>query len=167
MSEALTIAVLLCRCGTGHVVVEAHQLVEVMRPLPVRPLVGRPPPCLGETTLRGEAAVVLGLAALFAAGAPPAANDPAVVAAAPPRPAASASAGRFLALPGGGRRVVLAVDEIIDIRRAFPEALAGLPRLADHPLPPALVLDEAARGALQAVLLVGDADWGRPGRGGA
>nr|MBA3939239.1 chemotaxis protein CheW [Planctomycetota bacterium] len=158
MAEALTSTVLLCRCGTRYVVVEARELAEVMRPLPVRPLVDCPPPGVGETTVRGEAAMVLDLAALFVL----AAHDPALAAApAPtPRPAASATSARFLALPGGGPRVVLAVDEIVAVRCAFPEALAGLVRLADHPLPLARVLDEGVRRALQAVRLVGDADWG-------
>ena len=164
MSEALTSPVLLCRCGARHVVVEARHLAEIMRPLPVRPLTGAAPPCVGETTVRGAPAAVLSLAALFAAAAPAATATQAPPA---PRASASATSGRFLALPGSGRRLVLAVDEVVDIRRAFPEALAGLPRLADHPLPAEMDLDEAARGALQAVLLVGDADWGRPGRGGA
>jgi chemotaxis signal transduction protein len=163
MSEALTSPVLLCRCGARFIVVEARRLDEIMRPLPLRPLAGQPSACVGEATVRGASAAVLSLAALFAAGAP----DAAQAAAPPPRPSASGSSGRFLALPGSGRRVVLAVDELIDVRRAFPEALAGLPRLADQPLPPELSLDEAQRDALQVVLLVGDADWGRPGRGGA
>ncbi len=162
MSEALTSTVLLCRCGARHVVVEARELDEVMRPLPVRPLAGCPPPGLGETTVRGEAAMVLDLAALFV----PAAHDPALIAAPSPRPSASATSARFLALPGGGRRFVLAVDQIVDVRRAFPEALAGLVRLADHPLPLSQVFEEGVRRALQAVRLVSDADWGRPGRGG-
>ena len=162
MSDALTSPVLLCRCGARHVVVEARHLAEIMRPLPVRPLAGAAPPCLGEATVRGAPVAVLSLAALLAAGAPAAATS-----APPPQPPASTTSGRFLALPGSGRRVVLAVDEVVDLRRAFPEALAGLPRLADHPLPAGMALDEPARAALHAVLLVGDADWGRPGRGGA
>ncbi len=163
MPEALTSPVLLCRCGARYIAVEARRLEEIMRPLPLRPLPGPSVACVGEATVRGTSAAVLSLAALFAASAP----DAALPAAPPPRPPASASSGRFLALPGSGRRVVLAVDELVDVRRAFPEALAGLPRLAELPLPPELTLDEAQRDALQVVLLVGDADWGRPGRGGA
>jgi len=121
---------MLCRIGDQLCALPLSHVVETMRPLPVRPLPGMPPFIAGLSLVRGAPLPVVDGAMLIGQ-----------------RGAAAAS--RFVTLQVGSRQVVLAVQEVIDIR-----ALAADPFQAMPPLLGGAQTDIVARiGALDAEFL--------------
>ena len=132
---------LMCRVHGRPCGFALQHVIEIMRPLPVVPLAGAPSFVLGVALIRGEPTPVVDACALF--------TDQAV-----------GSAGRYLHLETGARRVALAVDAVIGVRR-LPARLQELPpllRAASPLLVSALgTLDAELLLVLQAARLVPDA----------
>ena len=96
-------------------------VIEVFRPLPIQALGGAPAFVLGLTQARGEALPVVDLRRLLG-------DQP------------QQAAERFVSLQAGGRRLVLAVDQVLGLATAAPESLDPLPPLLapSHPAVTAL-----------------------------
>ncbi len=105
-------------------------VIEIMRPLPVVPLAGAPSFVLGVALIRGEPTPVVDAGALF--------TDQ-----------AGGGAGRYLHLKAGERRVALAVEAVIGVRR-LPARVQELPPLLRGASPLAV----SAIGTLDAELLL-------------
>lgn len=113
--------VLLCRIGTRLCALPLRHVVETMRPLPVRPLPGMPDFIAGLALVRGRPLPVVDAAALIGETA--------------------AAPARFVTLQVEARQVVLAVQDVIDIR--------ALPAAPLHAMPP--LLSGAAAGTVSAI----------------
>jgi purine-binding chemotaxis protein CheW len=101
--------VLICRIGALNCALSLSQIVETMRPLPVRPMPGMPPFVTGLARVRGEPVLVVdGATLLGEAGAVPA---------------------RFVTLRLAARRLVLAVTAVVGIRSLDAGQLHALPPL--------------------------------------
>lgn len=103
---------------------------ETMRPLPVDPVAGVPPPVRGVAIIRGAPVPVVDLAWLLAGG--------------------ESHATRFVTLDVGTRRVALAVDAVLGVRPIPADALGELPPLLRDGDADAI----AAIGALDSQLIV-------------
>jgi purine-binding chemotaxis protein CheW len=93
-------------CGIG-----VAQVIETMRPLPVRPLAGVPPFVAGVSVIRGEPVPVVELAALLTGEHQP--------------------AERYVTVRGGRSPAALAVDAVIGVRPIPDDAWHELPLLLD------------------------------------
>jgi purine-binding chemotaxis protein CheW len=111
---------LLCRVGALVCAIPVESVVEILRPLPVEPVPGTPACVAGAAVIRGVPEPVVSLARLL--GVPE-----------------EEAARRFVLVRAGERRVALAVDEVVGIRRLPPAA--GLPPL----------LKDASREAVDAI----------------
>lgn len=100
----------LCRSGLLRCALPVSEVVETLRPLPLRPVAGAPPAVLGVAIVRGEPTPVVDLAA--AIGAP-----------------AGVAPGRFVVVRAGERRVALAVGEVLGVRALDAARLRELPPL--------------------------------------
>jgi purine-binding chemotaxis protein CheW len=112
-AEARTVGVhrfLIARASGLGIALPLPNVGETMRPQAVKPLPGMPPYVLGLSRIRGQAIPVVHLGALLGAATP-------------------APAGRFVTVDTGGRRVALAVDAVIGVRRLDADALGRLPPL--------------------------------------
>jgi purine-binding chemotaxis protein CheW len=128
--HAADLRCLLFRVRTRSCAVPLRYVSEIMRPLPLAPLVGIPDFVLGLAMIRGEATPVVDAAALFDTAR---ADEPT----------------RFVLLKVEQRAVALAVDAVIGVR-ALPADLQDLPPLVREANP--LAID--AVGALDAQLLL-------------
>jgi len=86
-----------------------ENVVETMRPLPIDSIAGTPPHVLGLAVVRGAAVPVIDPAPLIGGEAGPAA--------------------RFVLLRVSGRRLAVAVSEVVGVRRLSPDGFAALPPL--------------------------------------
>jgi purine-binding chemotaxis protein CheW len=103
-----SVSVLLVRARGQACAIALGDVVETMRPLPVRPLADLPGFVQGMAVVRGAPVPVLDLGALLGAGAP-------------------ATPGRFVSVRAGGRPAVLAVDEVRGLARLDAAALERVP----------------------------------------
>ena len=103
-------SVLVLRCAGFLCALPVAQVAEVFRPLPVEALGSAPAFVRGMARVRGVAVPVVELAWLLGAGSP-------------------REAQRWVALKADGRCVVLAVDEVLDVRDLDPQAMEAMPPL--------------------------------------
>jgi purine-binding chemotaxis protein CheW len=108
---------LLCRIGTALGALALSDVREIMRPLPVEPLMSPPSFVLGLALIRGMPTPVIDAARLLGAHAVPSS-------ASGPSPF-----GRFVSLKVGERTAALAVDAVLDIRAIGAALLADIPPL--------------------------------------
>lgn len=101
---------LLVRVGAQLCALAIEHVDETMRPLPVRAVAGVPSFVRGVAVIRGMPVPVVDAASLL--GQPEA-----------------ASPARFVAVKALERRVALAVDEVVGVKRLDPEQLSRLPPL--------------------------------------
>ncbi|HEY7991202.1 MAG TPA: chemotaxis protein CheW [Stellaceae bacterium] len=101
---------MLCRVGNQLCALPLIHVVETMRPLPVRPMPGMPPFIAGLSLIRGNPLPVVDGAALI--------GQPGV-----------APAARFITLQVGARQVVLAVQDVVDIRALAADPFQAMPPL--------------------------------------
>lgn len=115
---------LCCHAGTHLCALPLTHVIEIMRPQPVALVAGTLPFVLGLAVIRGEAMPVIS-AALLLGGA-------------------CGAAGRFVSVQAGGSCAVLAVDDVVGVRR-FDVAHTGV-------LPP--LLSAAASDTVAAVAVL-------------
>jgi purine-binding chemotaxis protein CheW len=136
---------LLCRIGSRIGALAIRDVREIMRPLPVEPLVGSPPFVLGLAIVRGMATPVIDAGRLL-------------------DPTASCTPARFVSLKVGERTAVLAVDNVLDVRAIAAGILADIPPLmreAGADLASAIgALDSGLLLVLETARLVPDSVWG-------
>lgn len=118
---ALPGTVLLCRVQTKILALPIADVVETMRQLPVEMLAGAPAFVSGVSVIRGAVVPVVDAALLLGGG--------------------DSVAGRLVTLRVGGRRVALAVDEVLGVEVLAPDLLPGSPPL----------LQEAGSGVVEAI----------------
>ena len=100
---------LLCRAGTRLCGLPSQHVLETLRPLPVQPLAGAPEHVLGLVLIRGIAQPVVDLARLLGEE--------------------QAQITRYVTIALNGRRVALAVGQVLGIRALARDALQALPPL--------------------------------------
>jgi purine-binding chemotaxis protein CheW len=100
---------MLCRIGDQLCALPLTNVVETMRPLPVRRLPGMPAFISGLSLVRGMPLPVVNAAALIGQGGTP--------------------PSRFVTLQVGARQVVLAVQEVVGIRAMAADPLQAMPPL--------------------------------------
>jgi len=100
---------LVCRVEARLCALPLEHAVETMRPLAVEPVVGAPPFVRGLAVVRGEPLPVVDAARLLGLQEGP--------------------IGRFVTVAVGVRRVALAVDAVVGVRRFPPGSLRALPPL--------------------------------------
>ena len=121
---------LLCRAGAGLCALPLAHIVEIMRLLPIEPVASPPPGLKGLSLIRGAPVPVLDLAALLGeSGAPVTRLVTAIVA---------------------DRKVALAVEAVLGVRRIESDLVSALPPMLRDPTRAAV----AALGALDAELLL-------------
>src|SRR5271156_5116939 len=106
--------VLLVRIGEQLCALPSSDIVEMMRPLPVEPLVGMPPFVKGLSIIRGAPVPVVSAAALLGT-------------------ASEARPTRLVTVRAGQRRVALEVDEVIGLREFSAGSFQELPPLVGTP----------------------------------
>jgi purine-binding chemotaxis protein CheW len=121
MDLAMTENWLVCRTGSRLCAVPLASVIETMRALPIEPLTGGRHAVAGLSMIRGAPVPVVNVAALF--------GDE------------HSAAARLVTLSVAGRRVALAVGDLVGIR-SFAAAEAG-------PLPP--LLRDASTEAIAAI----------------
>ena len=154
MSGDRTDLSLICRVHGRLCALPLHDVIETMRPLPMQVVAGAPHFVRGLAVIRGEPVPVVDAARLLGE------ED------------ASASLERWITLTVGPRRVALAVEGVLGVRR--------LPADGRHALPPLLgdvsrdllselgLLDESLLLVLQGGRLLSDDVWaGLAARGSA
>jgi len=99
----------LVRSGGQTCALPVRAVIEVMRPLPVRPVAGAPAFVRGAALVRGAPAPVVDLAAVLGLD--------------------SSTPSRFVSIRVGERALVLAVDAVLGVRRLPRDTLAVLPPL--------------------------------------
>jgi purine-binding chemotaxis protein CheW len=109
MTSASPASWLMCRVDDRLLAVPLAQVVETMRPLPLRPVSGVPPFILGVSVIRGTPAPVLDVGSVL--GAP------------------GGRPGRFVTITLDDRLVALAVEAVLGIRTLDDATLVGLPPL--------------------------------------
>ncbi|HLY12272.1 MAG TPA: chemotaxis protein CheW [Planctomycetota bacterium] len=124
-------AYLLLRSASRLCALPLSCIVEIMRPLPIRPVQGAPVFVTGLAVIRGRAIPVVDLRVLLGSLGPT-------------RPE------RFVALRVGPRRLALAVDHVLGVRSLPAGAFHALPPLFGGPEAPVI----ASVGALDSDLLV-------------
>ncbi len=122
---------LICRSDSLLYAIPLAQVIETMRPLPVKQVADMPAFVLGISIVRGEGVPVLDTALLVSASAGT-------------RPA------RYVTIKINARTACLAVDEVIGIRHVPPALRVDVPRLLHQSNSEIL----AAIGTLDAELLV-------------
>lgn len=136
--------VLVVRAGSRLAALPLGVTRETMRPLPVEAVRGAPAFVAGMSVLRGEPAPVVDLGGLI--GAP------------------GAGVGRFVSVDAGrGQAFLLAVDEVLGVRRLPTASFDGLPRLlgaeAAGVVAAVAVHDERIVMLIDAARLVPDEVW--------
>jgi len=116
-----SIPALLVRVATHTCALNLSHVIEVMRPLPIETLAGAPEMVSGLAVIRGAPLPVVALAALFNAD--------------------QGASGRFVVVRARWRRVALAVDAVLGIRKFAPADFKEMPTL----------LRDAARGAVETI----------------
>jgi purine-binding chemotaxis protein CheW len=104
---------LLVRVGLQLCALPVECVAETLRPQPVRAIAGAPPFVRGIAVLRGVPVPVIDAALTLGAAA------------------ASSGITRFVSLKAADRRVALAVDEVVGVRRIGRQQLSELPPLLD------------------------------------
>jgi purine-binding chemotaxis protein CheW len=136
---------LMCRIHDRLLAVPLTQVVETMRPLPMRPISGVPPFVLGVSVIRGAPTPVVDVGSVL--GVP------------------GGRAGRFVTITLDDRLVALAVESVLGIRTMDGAALVGLPPLLsvlDHTVLSAIgTLDSDLLLVLGDARLVTDDVWAR------
>jgi purine-binding chemotaxis protein CheW len=102
---------LLIRARRQLYALRLEHVEETMRPLPMRPIAGVPPFVRGIAVVRGLPVPVVDAASVVGSGEP------------------SSCVTRFVSLAMAGRRVALAVDEVLGLRRIDRTQLSQLPPL--------------------------------------
>lgn len=147
-------AMLVTRVGGVACALPIAHVVETMRPLPVEPIRG---------TNNGALAVLDGLAMIRGAPVP-------VIDARKLLGVAGGAATRFVIVRIEQRRVALAVDAVLDVRRIEADAMPGLPPLlrgAQRDLVSAIgALDAELLIVLESARLLSDDVWRALERGG-
>jgi len=100
---------LVCGVQNRLCALPLEHVVETLRPLPIEPLAGLPPFVLGLAVVRGAAVPVVDAACLLGAQ--------------------GGQAERFVIVVVDKRRVALAVDSVLGVRRVAPQSLNELPPL--------------------------------------
>ena len=100
---------LVCRVDTRLCALPIGHVVEIMRPLPVEPVVGAPHFVQGFAVVRGAPVPVVDAARLLGGS--------------------SIRPERFLAITTAGRRIALAVGAVLGLRPLPSDSLAELPPL--------------------------------------
>jgi purine-binding chemotaxis protein CheW len=100
---------LVFRAGTHLCALDVAQVLEVMRPLPVRPLPGVPTFVSGVSVVRGEPIPVVDVARLVGGGDQP--------------------ATRYVTVRGGRYPAALAAGSVLGVRRIPPASAHDLPPL--------------------------------------
>ena len=113
MEDAASAPVVLVRSGLNVCALPLASVVETMRPLPIAPLPGAPPPVLGVAIVRGEPVPVVDLGALVAGG---------------PQPGEVAG---FVTVRAGGRTAALAVSAVAGVARLDPSGARDVPLVRD------------------------------------
>ncbi|HTD02581.1 chemotaxis protein CheW [Undibacterium sp.] len=108
-----TASFLICRDDGRLCAFALADVAETMRPLPVQALQGMPPFLLGVSLIRGAMLPVVNLAMLI--GDAGMRND--------------SKHSRYVSLKLGPRRVAIAVQEVLGVRKLDGETLAGMPAL--------------------------------------
>jgi purine-binding chemotaxis protein CheW len=103
-------ASLVCQVATRLCALPLDAVVETMRPLPVEPIAGAPDFVTGLAIIRGAPVPVVDAARLLGA--------------------ASEQPRRFVVLRIAARRIALAVDGVVGVRRVAAEQLSELAPLA-------------------------------------
>ena len=122
---------LICRSDTLLYAIPLAQVVETMRPLPIKQLADIPAFVLGISIIRGEGIPVLDTALLVSSSA-------------------GTAPARYVTIKIEARTACLAVDEVMGIRRVSATLRADVPRLLHQSNSEIL----AAIGTLDAELLV-------------
>jgi len=153
--EDASSAWVLCKVREKLVGFPVGTVVEVMRALPVEPLAGAPASVLGLAVVRGEPTPVVDLGALVEGGAT-----------GEPQPW-----GRFVTVRAGTRRVALAVEAVVDVRRLPRTRLGALPPLlagtAASPVAAVAALDTGLLYVLRAAHMAPEEVWSAAERAGA
>jgi purine-binding chemotaxis protein CheW len=110
ISTAFGLKMLLCRAGSLVCGLSIESVAETMRPLPIEPISGMPELVSGLSIIRGAPLPVVDLARLL--------GDE-----------SNTRPGRFVVVKTDGRRLALAVSEVIGIRTLDATSLGGLPPL--------------------------------------
>lgn len=126
----------ICRVERLLCALRASDVLETMRPLPVRPLAAMPSFVRGLAVIRGVPVPVIDAAALLG-GSDEGGRDGGI-------------AARFVALRAGARSVVLSVAAVLGVREMSEVSLQDLPPLFEQKSHEAV----AAVGALDAECLV-------------
>jgi purine-binding chemotaxis protein CheW len=136
--------VVLVRARSWLCALRIEDAIEIMRPLPVQPVMGAPAFVHGLAIVRGTPLPVLDLAAILGAEI-------------------SDCAGRFLALRAGTKAVVLAVEEVLGVSHLDLSSLQDAPPLLHEALPEHVqklgMLDGQALAVLEAGRLMPHALW--------
>lgn len=103
--------VLVVRVGARVCAIRLHDVMEIMRPLPVEPVAGTPGFVRGVSVIRGTPTPVVDLGAVLEDGE------------------SSATYGRFVTLKLGERRVAIGVDGVAGVRNLDSAQLGELPPL--------------------------------------
>lgn len=109
MNESATDLSLICRVHERLCALPVMYVAETMRPLPIEALAGAPHFVLGLALIRGAPIPVVDLALLLGAK--------------------TAVAYRFVVIIVGSRRIALAVDNVLGVRKVLVSSLHQLPPL--------------------------------------
>ncbi len=135
---------LICRSDTLLCAIPLTQVVETMRPLPVKQVADMPAFVLGISIIRGEGVPVLDTALLVS-------------------PRSGTQLARYVTIKIKARTACLAVDEVIGIRTVSPMLRADVPPLL-HPSNSEILaeigtLDAELLVVLQSARLISDELW--------
>jgi purine-binding chemotaxis protein CheW len=100
---------LVCRASRSLCALPLEAVVETFRPLPVEAVSGVPAVVAGVAVVRGEPLAVVALGRLLGES--------------------EVRAGRFVVMRTGGKKVVLAVADVVGLRMLSPGTAADLPGL--------------------------------------
>jgi purine-binding chemotaxis protein CheW len=142
MSEAGELR-LVCRVGLTLCALPLAHIGETMRPLPVETIQGAPDFVLGVAIIRGTVTPVIACAALLGGD--------------------DQTASRFVTIDVADRRVALAVDAVVGVRRVTSELASDMPPLLRDANPDVVsrieVLDSELLLMLQDALVVPESSW--------
>lgn len=134
VEDAIERRFLLLRVGTRLCTISLKQVVETLRPLPIEGLADAPRFIQGMSIVRGEPVPVVDVAALL--------GD-----------ATGRSARRFVMVRAGhGRRIALAVEEVLNVVRLDEAHFQETPPLLQEALPGCVEMIGALDGKLVAML---------------
>lgn len=110
---------LLIVAGGRTCAIPLPHVIEIMRPLPITPIIQAPPFTLGAAVVRGSAVPVVDVAAMLGA--------------------AAGAVGRFVSVRAGERRAVLAVESVAGLASFAPAEFEALPPLLSEPSQPDVI----------------------------